>query len=380
MADKHRKHDSEKRATFGFHGRKEISLVGAPCELIQKISLAVIQHCASHYSVAYMDAKHGDQNEHRDAFLEAGAGTNVWVFPEHIQYSRTESVNQLNVKLQLADKDLVLVNGNHFPGTRQVVFLDARKTESLRKRRGQLTDIAFFIDVDGNRNIPDFLEVKSDLGGPNIIDAGDIKGISDQILALMDRAVPEVYGLVLAGGKSSRMGRDKGSMMYRDVSQNQYVYDLLRPLCREVFLSLQPNQETELEIPIIRDEFLNCGPLGAILSAFKSHPDVAWLVVACDLPLMNAEVLSNLCSARKPARMATAFRRSEADFPEPLCAIYEPKIYPRALSMLGLGIQCPRKLLINSSVELIIPEHPEVLFNANSPEDMEEAMKKMVAK
>jgi molybdopterin-guanine dinucleotide biosynthesis protein A len=114
------------------------------------------------------------------------------------------------------------------------------------------------------------------------------------------------------------------------------------------------------------------GPYGGILSAFMSDPEAAWLVVACDLPLIDASSINQLIEQRNPSRYATAFQSPKNEFPEPLITIWEPKSYMRLLEFMALGYSCPRKVLINSDVELLQAKDPMTLMNVNTPEDLEQ--------
>jgi len=108
------------------------------------------------------------------------------------------------------------------------------------------------------------------------------------------------------------------------------------------------------------------GPMGAILSAMQFNPKVAWLVLACDYPLMDEATLQHLIKNRKPKAAATAFKSlEEHGFPEPLVTIYEPKSYMALLQFLGLGYSCPRKMLINSTIQLLEPTNKKAFQNAN---------------
>ena len=127
-------------------------------------------------------------------------------------------------------------------------------------------------------------------------------------------------------------------------------------------------------MPIIADTFLELGPFGAILSAFRHDPNAAWLVVACDLPLLDAKTLDFLIKNRNLSAVATAFRspQSADSFPEPLITIWEPRAYPILLSFLAQGISCPRKMLINSEIHLLHAPNNEALSNVNTPEEKAE--------
>jgi molybdopterin-guanine dinucleotide biosynthesis protein A len=183
-------------------------------------------------------------------------------------------------------------------------------------------------------------------------------------------AVP-IQGLVLAGGHSLRMGRDKSSIDYHGVPQREHILRMFEQLKFPVFLSCRPDQVVDLNgsHALIQDRITGMGPYGAILSAFMTAPDVAWLVVATDLPFVTKETLQQLIDQRNPSKIATAFHNTETGFPEPLITLWEPKAYPLLLSYLSQGNTCPRKALINSDVEIIRPTDPMWLKNANTPED-----------
>jgi molybdopterin-guanine dinucleotide biosynthesis protein MobB len=201
----------------------------------------------------------------------------------------------------------------------------------------------------------------------------DIAAIAEFVRKLWDDRRPPLRGLVLTGGLSTRMGRDKALVDYHGCTQLEYSVRLLSRYCSEVVVSCRPDQRGESVrggYPTLVDRFLDMGPTGGILSALASDETggQAWLVLACDLPRVDGEVLGRLLAARNPFRFATAFRGTDG-FPEPLCAIWEPKSYPRLLQFVGMGHTCPRKCLINSPVTLIDPPSPVVLENGNDPQD-----------
>jgi molybdopterin-guanine dinucleotide biosynthesis protein A len=183
-----------------------------------------------------------------------------------------------------------------------------------------------------------------------------------------------INGLVLAGGKSLRMGIDKSTMLWHGVEQRYYVADMLSALCDEVYISCRPEQEQEItNYPTIPDSYEGLGPYGAILSAFKAYPNKTWLVVACDLPLLDIETLQYLIDNRDTSKMATTFESPYDGLPEPLITIWEPKSYEILLSYIPEGYKCPRKALRNNldDVKIIKAINPDALMNTNTPEDAE---------
>ncbi|MCC6795791.1 MAG: NTP transferase domain-containing protein [Candidatus Hydrogenedentes bacterium] len=190
-------------------------------------------------------------------------------------------------------------------------------------------------------------------------------------------AATPVYGLILTGGRSSRMGEDKGALEYHGRSQAEFCYDLLSSICDQTFLSLRSEQSADepyARFPQILDTLLGYGPIGGIISALKAHPHAAWLVLACDLPYVSRGTIENLLANRNPYKLATAYTSANDGFPEPLCAVYEPKSLFRLINFLALGYHCPRKVLINSDTWLLELPDSTALDNANTPEERDRAM------
>ncbi|WP_228458777.1 NTP transferase domain-containing protein [Chryseobacterium indologenes] len=183
--------------------------------------------------------------------------------------------------------------------------------------------------------------------------------------------IPPLNGLVLAGGKSSRMGTAKDKLNWHGKEQRYFAADLLAPFCNEVFISCRQDQLENFDshYNALPDTFLNMGPFGGILSALRAQRDKAWLVVACDLPLLDKKSLEFLIQSRDPEKAATTYESPFDGLPEPLITIWEPKSYPLLLNFLGTGNTCPRKVLINSDPLILKPENPDALMNVNTPEE-----------
>ena len=180
------------------------------------------------------------------------------------------------------------------------------------------------------------------------------------------------YGLVLTGGKSERMKKDKALLEYKGVPHAQYIRDVLGEFCEEVYLSAKPEQwkGTALEnLPTINDEEKNAGPIGGILSAFAKYPEANWFVVACDLVHFNKRTIEVLLANHRPDKVATAFKNSEKGFPEPLCALYTPQAYQAFKDASQKQITCPVKVLRNSDVHTIDQPAGINLANINTAEE-----------
>lgn len=199
---------------------------------------------------------------------------------------------------------------------------------------------------------------------------------------LKNNSSSTLYGLVLAGGKSTRMKVDKSILHYHGTPQVEHAVHLLQKHCDKVFISNRKDQ-SELSghtiAPQIHDQtqFSDIGPIGGILSAMTLHPDAAWLILACDLPFITEETLRTLIAKRNQEKIATAYISTHDQLPEPLCAIWEAHSAPRILEFVKQGMQCPRKILINSDVQLIQPQQRNALDNINNPEEYKQALRSL---
>jgi len=191
-----------------------------------------------------------------------------------------------------------------------------------------------------------------------------------------------VNGLILAGGKSRRMGQDKALLDRGGQSQLAYLAGLLDKKVERVFVSTRADQKDDGErckYAQIVDRDDDMGPLAGILSAMEEHPDSDWLVVACDLPNITGETITHLlknCSADHPF---TAYVSSHDGLPEPLCAIYRAGSIAIMRRFADEGIYFPRKILIRSDTFLLEQSDPGSLDNINTPDDLADSILKAVS-
>ena len=182
-----------------------------------------------------------------------------------------------------------------------------------------------------------------------------------------------LFGLILAGGESRRMGRDKALLRRAGESQLAYVAALIERVTDRVFVSARREQQTEPErsrFEQIIDRYDGIGPVAGILSAMDEHPDADWLVVACDLPNIDEPTLQCLLESCSQEHPFTAFRSSHDGLPEPLCAVYRAGSDSIVRGFVDEGIVCPRKILIRSDTCLLEQPNPAALDNINTPGDL----------
>ena len=384
----HQKHAKLTRPDYGNFSRNEWAIIGTPCGKIQQLAYALTGGLSKNYKVAYVDADHAGADEAavpktKQNAMDHGA---TMEYTDKISFHRLDqkaNLDSYQFRQQFNEQDLVLVNGNHFKAKKQIVVLDPKKEESLSRKLDRLTEVSLILTTDPSVGLYDFL--KEGIEGIEQVPILPLDAV-DQILNFledqMQASKAPLYGLVLAGGKSQRMGKDKGAIDYHGKAQREYAADLLSLFCEETFISCRAEQMGALETnyPLLPDTFEGLGPFGAIVSAFREHPNQAWLVVACDLPLLDKESLEALVNSRNASKTATAFNSPVNEFPEPLIAIWEPRSYLALLTFLTQGYSCPRKVLINTDVELIDAARPEALMNVNMPEEVALAKEKLAKK
>lgn len=390
----HQKHSKIAKVEYGHFGRQEWAILGASCGYIQQLARDVASRLRPRFQVGYADADHksADAGETFSGFdLE---------YIDKIGFHRFDSLaapDSWQQHIRFNSMDLVLVNGNHFTAARQIVALDRRKFDSLQRKLDRLTQTELFLTraKDLNFTMPSDLPdtVKQQLPGWADIPVLDMENIAGIAAFLEARLTPPpLKALVLTGGKSQRMGQDKSRLQYHGRPHWQHLHSLLQTTgVQEVFFSCRAEQAgIYAPEPVVTDSFLDLGPMGAILSAFRHDPNAAWLVLACDLPLIDEATIGFLLENRRPSASATAFRQAppppgwngakapgDEGFPEPLITIWEPKSYLTLLQFLAQGVSCPRKVLINSPVHLIDAPKPEALLNVNTPEEREQILLKL---
>lgn len=364
----HQKHKKIPRAHFGNFSRSEVSFLGAPCGEIEALcqKLAV----QSGLNTLYIDAKHGDTLPRPDMHV-------LEYQQDHCRLTLNDRDDDPYAWRRMTDEyDLSLINGNHFEADKQIICLHPKKYDSLKRKGEKLTRPVAMVDFTSNGIIPPELqEFLSEFEGLPIFGAGDIEALSNFVLRECRPSIG-LRGVVLTGGKSSRMGEDKSQLQYHGKEQWKYVRDMLEAYCEDVVVSV-PRNVDRTEPGFIPDRMDDFGPFGGILSCFIEAPNMAHLVVAVDLPFVHVKTLETLLEHRNPYKTATAFLNPNNGFPEPLIAVWEPKAYAKILSFLSMGYTCPRKVLINSDIATAPLSNEKWIRNANTPEEREEVLKEL---
>lgn len=358
-------------ALCGYSGAGKTTLAGA-----------LLRRWAARYRVGYVkhDAHRFEMDRPgKDTFEATAAGAAAVMIndPRHharistLPYSRPERA------YAFVDADFVLAEGFKHSDLPKLLLLDAAGRAWSELQAGRFTNV---IAVVGPGERPEALDASLPFFHRDDVDA--VAAFAERHIRAA--AASPLYGLVLAGGESRRMGRPKWAIDYHGEPQAARAARLLASVCEQVFVSVRPGQRLDgmADWPVVEDQFPAWGPAAGILSAMEAHPETAWLVAACDLPFLDAPTLEALTDGRDPLKVATAFRSGSGGthegLPEPLCAIWEPRARQRLFQAAGLRIACPRRVLIDSKPALLDLPDPRALDNANTPDEYETARTALV--
>lgn len=174
--------------------------------------------------------------------------------------------------------------------------------------------------------------------------------------------------LILTGGKSSRMGQDKASLEIGGKTQLERTLAITQPLTTQIFLSVAHGDNTAQSHPTLPDLEESPGPLGAIQAAFHHDPHSPWLIIACDLPLLEQSDLKALIDHHDGSKDATCFLNPLDKHPEPLCALYSPSASKKLTACIQKNQRCARRFLASLTRTDLTPKSSRTLLNLNRPE------------
>lgn len=106
----------------------------------------------------------------------------------------------------------------------------------------------------------------------------------------------ERTAIILAGGNSSRMGEDKGLMMIEDKPMIQHVIDVLQGIVEDIIIVSNNNEYEQFGCRVFSDEVKGKGPLGGIYTGLLHSNTQSSLVLSCDIPYVNANLLNLIIS------------------------------------------------------------------------------------
>lgn len=187
-----------------------------------------------------------------------------------------------------------------------------------------------------------------------------------------EEVVP-VWGCVLIGGRSRRMGTPKHLIQQNGLTWIEQTVAILQQKVEQVVIAGAGELPASLAaVPRVDDVAGLGGPLAGILAAFRGYPGVSWLIVACDLPDMQGEALQWLLDCRRPGVLAVMPELAGDGRIEPLLAYYDHACRKLLEEMAAAGHR--RMNLLQAAAGVITPQpSPDLCAswrNVNTPEDL----------
>ncbi len=189
----------------------------------------------------------------------------------------------------------------------------------------------------------------------------------------------EVTGIILAGGRSSRMGKDKGLCSFRDKPLVSYAVDTLKPLCGEMMISANhfPEKYAAFGLPVVPDEIQNIGPMGGLHACLKRSKTQHNLVISCDTPFVSTNVFRLLLQHVENYQVVCPSH--DTFLIEPLSAYYntnilgdlEKAIQHKEFKMMRFLKRIRFRTVPVEKGQLVFRE--TLFLNLNTPEDLKRA-------
>lgn len=186
----------------------------------------------------------------------------------------------------------------------------------------------------------------------------------------------QVTGIILCGGKSSRMGQNKALLSLGGKPIISQVLDTLKPFCNEVLISTNNNELAFLGYPIIKDVFEGIGPIAGILSALQKSKNETNIILSCDTPFVNKSFIHALLD--KKDKFDVVLPEFEG-YLQPMTGMFKKEIAPIIEKEIAGGNFIPPRIFEQCNLyRLKIDEnsfcyHKNLFFNINSPADYQKA-------
>ncbi|MBT3384266.1 MAG: molybdenum cofactor guanylyltransferase [Prolixibacteraceae bacterium] len=182
----------------------------------------------------------------------------------------------------------------------------------------------------------------------------------------------KISGIILAGGKSLRMGTDKTFLEINGQTLLERAIELCRPFCQTILISSNNKEHGKLGFEIIPDEINDCGPLGGIYSCLKNSETDWNFVISVDSVFAESEFVKFLASQTGSFdAIVPVYLKGK----EPLIALYHKRSLTEISKMLDSGNFKMHDLLNKLNTKFVdtqnwLEKYPQLFRNLNRPEDL----------
>jgi molybdopterin-guanine dinucleotide biosynthesis protein A len=187
-----------------------------------------------------------------------------------------------------------------------------------------------------------------------------------------------VTGIILAGGKSRRMGKDKGFCLLNGQPMIRFAINVLENVCNLILLGTSDPDYQSFGLPVVKDEISGIGPIGGIYSCLKASQTQDNFILSCDMPLVTEELIRFILRCKTDYDVVIPLNNG---LPEPMCAYYSKDIVPVMHKYIQKGIYKIQDVVraVNTLYLEIPPEtnffSKTMFYNINAPNDLLNAEK-----
>lgn len=194
----------------------------------------------------------------------------------------------------------------------------------------------------------------------------------------------DMCAVILAGGQSRRMGFNKALIDVNGRPIISLLIDQVRQLTNRILISSNDSSSYRfLNFPVVPDRFAGCGPLAGLHAAMRWNDCSLFIVLACDLPNLQAPLLRSLVSLAEG--FDAAIPRTKDGRAHPLCAVYQRTCLPSIEHALEGGSHKFIEIFLDNAlaVRWIGPDEgvykAAELANINTPEDLQRLKRRLLA-
>lgn len=179
---------------------------------------------------------------------------------------------------------------------------------------------------------------------------------------------------ILAGGKSSRMGKDKATTLFRNKQLIEYVIDIVKNVSSNIFILSNHDSHIQFGFECIKDKIKDVGPAGGIDAMLQHTNHKKNILVSCDMPFLDVKTIQKIITASEDFDITVPILNN---YPEALIGVYHQSCKSTWRSELLKGERKLSKLISNFNTNFmdgneLQKQNPLLFSNFNSLKNMEE--------
>lgn len=183
----------------------------------------------------------------------------------------------------------------------------------------------------------------------------------------------KITGIILAGGKNSRMGQNKALVKWRGKRLVDWVFEAIYPLCSRIILSSNEIIPISEDVQIVKDIHPNIGPAGGIESGLFHSRTKKNIIISCDTPLLSSAFFRYILNKHNDFEISIPIHDG---INEPMIGIYNKSVLSNFQEYISRGINKPPAIIRSSYYQEIEINDKmnfytsDMFLNLNSPEDL----------